>query len=399
MTEVLNIGGKTTMKVALLVGQCTAQYLIDSMSVVTKVLKELDVETEIVQLCQLPYFMGEKTEEMNQLVKTIEASKGVIAITHVPMLSMHGAVQTFFDCATAYNAEHFDKPILAITYSEWLGEGEAAEKILKNWSIIGGAEGYKIGLSKNMEFNQVASRLERLTEDFYRLIKQERQNIASTERQLYNYFKRGQPLEALSHPMEQKSLTDEKEFVSHKIQGKIKSFVDILKEDSKFQEPKTSQDSLSINLSTKEQTIKEITHLLKKQVSEDGAEQPFTAMQSGIYTRPPIRAYNMHQSNVKKLQQIPHYFIAKHDKSLDMILKYTLTNLDEEGYIIIKEGDCEYVEHTDDQTTVEFILSEATLAEIMTKKTTYQKAFMLGKLKVKGNFAVLPKLDQAFASA
>ena len=36
------------------------------------------------------------------------------------------------------------------------------------------------------------------------------------------------------------------------------------------------------------------------------------------------------------------------------------------------------------------------LNAILSKKITYQKAFMLGKLKVKGNFSVLPKLDQVF---
>ena len=42
------------------------------------------------------------------------------------------------------------------------------------------------------------------------------------------------------------------------------------------------------------------------------------------------------------------------------------------------------------------IVTEEVLESVLAKKITYQKAFMLGKLKVKGNFAILPKLDQIF---
>ena len=117
-------------------------------------------------------------------------------------------------------------------------------------------------------------------------------------------------------------------------------------------------------------------------------------MQSGVYSRPP-QVLTTH-INSKRLQQIPHYFAAQYDKELNMILKYQITDVDEKGYIIIKDGDCTFTEEIDKSPTVEMSLSEDVLKEILIKKITYQKAFMLGKLKVKGNFAVLPKLDQIF---
>ena len=70
--------------------------------------------------------------------------------------------------------------------------------------------------------------------------------------------------------------------------------------------------------------------------------------------------------------------------------------MDEKGYIVIRNGDCIFTEEVDTSPTVELNLSENVLKDILAKKITYQKAFMLGKLKVKGNFAVLPKLDQIF---
>ncbi len=387
------------MKIAFLLAQCTPQYLKDSTAIIIKVLKELDVEIELIELNKLPYFNGKKTKEMDKVVEMVHSSKGVIAVTNVPMLSVHGAMQTFFDCATVYDAEKFDKPILAITYSEWLGEVEAAEKILKNWSIIGGTEGYKICLNKGSDFNYISNRLERMAEDFYRLIKQSRPNISSTERQIYHYLKTGEAAHFFASSPENVPLVNKvkEDEVSAAPEIQVKNFVDILKEGSRVEKPKEVVAKPLIDLSTKEQTIKEIASLLKKQVSEEEIDAPkeaFTAISSGIYKKPSVHANA--QITVKRLQQIPHYFVAKHDKALQLVLKYTITNSNEQGFIIIRNGDCEYIDDTSLAPTVELMLSDEVLNEILTKKITYQKAFMLGKLKVKGNFAILPKLDQAF---
>jgi len=389
------------MKIAFLLAQCTTQYLQNSIDTIAKVLKELDVEIEILELNQIPYFNDKKTKEMDKVVRVIETCKAVIAVTHVPMLSMHGAMQTFFDSATLYSSEPFDKPILAITCSEWLGEVETADQILRNWSIIGGAEGQKICLNKSMDFKSIVNRLERITEDFYRLVKQDRQNIDSTERQLYNYLRTGQVLGKIEDTHQEKVLTKEQASID-KPMVEIKSFVDMLRQGNNPQELKDLPNTPSINLSTKEQTIKEIAHLLKKQVDEEVNEgdiernKEFSAMNNGVYKRP--TKTNLPQPHIKRLQQIPHYFIAKHDKSLEMVLKYTITDANEEGFIIIKDGDCEYQEYTEATPLVEFIMTEEALTEILSKKMTYQKSFMLGKLKVKGNFSILPKLDQIFTS-
>lgn len=365
------------MKIIFLLAQGTIPYLKVALDTMLKVFNELDVETETIDLCQLPYFNGAKSPEMDYIVEQIHMAKAVVAISQVPMLSMHGAMQTFFDCATMYDSDKFDKPILTVTYSTWLGEVEAAEKILKSWAIIGGDEGFKITLNEQLQLDDCLPRLERVTEDFYRLMKQERYNIGCSERHLYQYFKTGKVFKQ-DNPSIQKA------------SEKIRDFVEVIKEEKPLQ--------THIEVSAKEQTIKEITQLLKKQVHDEKSQvdENFTAMGAGIYKK--LQQTYLPQTISKKLQQIPHYFIAQHDKSLEIILKYSILDSDEEGFIQIKNGDCIYLDKTPMQAHVEFMLTEHTLAEILSKKMTYQKAFMLGKLKVKGNFALLPKLDQIFVA-
>ena len=192
------------------------------------------------------------------------------------------------------------------------------------------------------------------------------------------------------------------------VEPEIKSFAKLIKEDTfanrlvsheeqavnnqqkNHQEISKEVSSPRIDLSTKEQTIKEIAHLLEKEANGE----TFKSMNTGIYTRPP-QVFTTN-SGARRLQQIPHYFVAQYDKEVHFVLKYNVTDIEEKGYIIIKDGDCNFVEQTQDIPTVEMILTEEVLMSILSKKLTYQKAFMLGKLKVKGNFSVLPKLDQIF---
>lgn len=387
------------MKVILLLADCNTSYLTKSVETVIKVLEELDIEIHKVDLYKLPYFTGIKTKEMESVMSAIRESKGVIAVTNVPMLSIHGAMQSFFDAATLYTAENFNKPLLAITYSNWLGEMEAADRMLKAWNILGGIEGGKVCFNKQVPLEEIEVRLEKEVEDFYRLLKQERGNIGCSERMIYRFIKEGVNLnEVAGYKGQSESKVDR--------QPEIKSFASMLRAEGleKTKEPearglevpksvgveKTAQKESYIDLSTKEQTIKEISSLLKKEVNDE-----FISMNTGVYRRPG-------QGEIvknKKIQQLPHYFIAQHDKSLKATLKYQITDIGEEGYIIIENGDCVYEEVISGMPTVELVLTDDVFREIQSKKMTYQKAFMLGKLKVKGNFAILPKLDQVFKSS
>lgn len=388
------------MKVTLLMAQCTSELLKQSIQIVRKVLKELDVEIYTVELHKLPYFEGNKTKQIENIMASIESSQGVVAVSAVPMLGMHGAMQSFFDNATMYPAEYFNKPLMAITYSEWLGEQEAAQIMQKCWSILGGTEGGSIYMNKALPSTSALERLEKEVENFYRFMKQERPNIGCSERIFYYRVKQGDEGNKYGDPAHIEKKPEIRNFSDIVREDQFASRMAYYKQENEGNMPVESKKVVSnspvkpadthIDLSTKEQTIKEIAHFIEKEANGDG----FRSMNSGVYTRPPqVLSTNI---SVRKLQQIPHYFAAQYDKSLNMVLRYQLTDIDEKGYIVIRDGDCTFEEEVASTPTVEMILTEEVLQSILSKKITYQKAFMLGKLKVKGNFSILPKLDQIF---
>lgn len=367
------------MKVALLIGQCTSDALNISIGIIKQVLSELDVEVESIDLKELPYFNNKHCILMDKLVEDIEESKGVIILTEIPMLGMHGSVQSFFEHTTRYQMKSFDKPMLVLTYSDWLGENEAAQSILRCWNTIGGIEAGMVCINKISPIELVKERVEKEIENFYRYIKQERPNLPSSERMYYVSYR------------QEVNKSDTTLIEGKKISG-ISGEQPIYKKEAKTnqEQVKDKRVNSKVDYLAKEQTIKEIATLIDKETK--GNE--FRQLNSGVYTKPPQVIKTVKAPN--RIQQIPHYFIAQYDKTIDLKVQYQLIDLKEQGYIVINQGDCSYQDEINGKPTVELILEEAVLLKIIEGKITYQKAFMTGKLKVKGNFSVLPQLDKIF---
>lgn len=395
------------MNVIVLLAQCQTGILQKSVEMTHEVMKELEVETKEIELKTLPSFEGKKTAEMTNLLEDIEKSSGLIVISAVPMLGMHGTVQTFFDHASLYEETYFNKPMMVITYSHWLGEKEAAMSMLKCWEILGGIEGNMVCFNQKSSAN--LAHLERELENFYRLMKQEKPNVGSSYREIFQY-KRQQLQEAQAKIEAQKPMTAEKK-QPEEIVSQGAGLVDARKQPAEkahlanqewVTNGLTYRKEGRVDLSAKEQTIKELAQKIHKehhQPSEYKLPEEYKPAASfktdtawGGYKRPKANQVRL----TKQLPQLPHCFTHHYDKSLQMILKYQLTDSKEQGYIVIQDGDCSYIERLDIMPTVELIMSDTTFKDILNKKISYQKAFMVGLLKVKGNFSIIPKLDQVF---
>lgn len=394
-----------SMKVILLLAQCQTEILQKSIEMTHQVMNELEVETKEIALNILPSFEGKETTEMNELLNDIEESNGLIMISAVPMLGMHGMVQTFFDHASIYEEKYFNKPMMVVTYSDWLGEKEAAMSMLKCWEILGGIEGNMVCF--NQKSSNDLTHFERELENFYRLMKQEKPNVGSSYREIFQY-KRQQLKVAKAEAKTKESIMQEKVIAEENLGQGSGLTRKPPKDNTHLANQEWVTNGLTyrkegrIDLSAKEQTIKELAQMIHKehkQQSEYKLPEEYKPTGSfktdtawGGYKRPKASQVRL----TKQLPQLPHCFTHHYDKSLQMILKYQLTDSNEQGYIVIQDGDCSYIERLDITPTVELIMSDNTFKDILNKKISYQKAFMIGLLKVKGNFSLIPKLDQVF---
>lgn len=340
------------MRVVVLQAGKEDKALNEILAAIGQVLGELQVEVQQIQLSQIPYYEGYDTAQIKEILSDIDQSAGVIIASRVELLSVSGSLCTFFEyCSNHKGNKAFQKPLFALTSSDWRGEREAGEYILHAWDILGGTEFGKLGIytpAYSSDKDHILSNIERMTEDFYRMIKQGRVPMQSSDYLTFTKEESG-PVTAFEHKLNI--------------------------ENEKYSDP----------ISAEEKDIEDLANLFKRQLSQvDDNNQ-------GIIPKPQLK------TTKHMLSSLPHYFQGQYDAEFEATVQYHLTSEEPySGYVVIKDGDCEFIEGVYPGAEVELTAQEKVIEEILTKKLTAQKAFMLGQLKVRGNFMLLSKIDQIF---
>lgn len=343
-----------TMSVVVLQSGKDTEILEEIIATISGVLAELQVEVSLVKLNKIPYYKGYDTQEAQEILEQINQAVGVVIVSRVELLSISGSLCTFFEYCSNYKGHDlFKKPLFAITSSDWRGEREAAEHILHIWDILGGVEFGKLGVYgpayRNDQENILAN-LERMSEDFYRMIKQNRAPIKSSDHLAFAK-QENQQVTAFEHKLKQES--------------------------KKYQKDNTAQDS-------QEKDIEDLANFFKKQLHEVEDEE-------ADIPKPKLK------STRHMLGSLPHYFQAQFDGDFEAVIQYhLLSDQPYSGYVTIEDGACSFSEGVYQGAEVELTAQEKIIEDILTKKITAQKAFMLGQLKVRGNFMLLSKIDQMF---
>nr|WP_317359176.1 SCP2 sterol-binding domain-containing protein [uncultured Tyzzerella sp.] len=99
----------------------------------------------------------------------------------------------------------------------------------------------------------------------------------------------------------------------------------------------------------------------------------------------------------QKTQSLYHYFQPQLASGINIVMQVSISGKENfNGFFVIKNSECTYSDGIYPSADVTIISDSIVWEEVLEGKCTLQKAFMLGRLKVKGNFVIISKFEQFF---
>ncbi len=99
----------------------------------------------------------------------------------------------------------------------------------------------------------------------------------------------------------------------------------------------------------------------------------------------------------QKTQSLYHYFQPQLAHGINIVMQVSISGKENfNGFFVIKNNECSYSDGVYPSADVTIISDSIVWEEVLSGKCTLQKAFMLGRLKVKGNFVIISKFEQFF---
>ena len=311
-------------------------------SKISQVLTELNVNVELIKLY-------EDKKAITALPATLKEADGIILSATVEWYGVGGLLMQFLDACWLYG----DKDVIAGTYmapivmSTTYGEREGMLSLTSAWEMLGGLPceglcGYiadTTALENNASYNKL---IEKKAENIYRTINQRipglpasNQAVKKTVTQDRTAHLTPQETEQLSH-----YVSDEK-------------FVRKQKED-----------------------IQELSSFFRSKMDKDApGKKP-----EGF-----AEVFEKHFHPVAGLHAV--YRISFTDKRPEKAMVLDIDN---------KKLLCRANDADQESADVELTTDHATIAEITAGRMTFQRAFMAGNMKMKGDFKLLRNMDQLF---
>jgi putative sterol carrier protein len=157
--------------------------------------------------------------------------------------------------------------------------------------------------------------------------------------------------------------------------------------------------NLSAMTSKQEKDIGDIAQMLSKKHSEPHTARPGIGFQIPDQTKEKaeVQKHARLKTCKQMTQSMPHYFQPQMASGFVGTIQINVTGTEKfEGYVSINNSDCMYFEGASLAPDITIISDASVWQDVLTGKSSAQKAFMIGKLKVRGNFVVLTKLEQFF---
>ncbi|MBR1930865.1 MAG: SCP2 sterol-binding domain-containing protein [Lachnospiraceae bacterium] len=308
------------------------------------VLNKMQEVLEELRVNVTRYNLFESKNTIATLPQTLKDADGIILATTVEWYGIGGYMQQFLDACWLFgDKEKISKiymcPVVMATTN---GEREAKLGLSTAWEILGGLPcsglcGY-IENTITLEMNeQYVNIIERKAENLYRTINQKVPSFPSSNQVVK---------QKVSIPQSNTLTQQETEEWSHFVSDD--NYVQRQKED-----------------------IQELSNLFRGMMEHEGADS--------------VEEYLADFERVFKPQAgfSAEYSINIEEKPQNLIINVKGPKLE-----------CKY--GTAEQPTVEVQMNRSTMEDIVNGRMTFQRAFMSGLMKMKGDFRILRTLDQIF---
>ena len=393
-------------------------YVLDK---IQTVMEELRVTINRINLY-------EQKNVISTLPAQLKDSDGVILGVSLEWFGIGGFMQEFLDACWLYGDKEKLQSLymMPVVISTTNGEKAAELALEEAWEILGGTpiRGICAYVENHVDFEMNKSYgkyIEKCAEDLYRVVNQRREMLPSSIGIVRNTVLKGQGLELTPQESEQLSkivsddsyvkqqkedieeltsmskglLNEEAEQEAKKsIQPERQSNNDVsdLSKDrqgySKKRENSSAQQPKKENYGMQDtedliSSLRNIAHNISVSQKETSVESnpSFGSNPSASYGRDYQEAFRTHFHPQTGFQAI--YSIYLQDKNQTLCVQVQGEQLDI-AYVNKENGD------------VKMQLGSSVLNRIMSGELTFQKAFMGGDMKVKGNFKTLRMLDQIF---
>lgn len=309
-------------------------YVINKMQ---EVLEELNVSVE-------RYYLYEMKNNITTLPQTLKDADGIILATTIEWYGIGGYMQQFLDACWLYGDKNKISEIYMcpIVMSTTYGEREGKMNLAVAWEILGGKPcsgicGY-IEDTVNLEMNDEYTMLiEKKAENMYRTINQKMINFPASN-----------------------------QAVRQRIA--VTKNIDLTPQESEQLSHYASDDSY---VQRQKEDIQELASMFKNMLENKETDD-----------------------ETSYIQEFTEHF--KPVAGLKAIYKISIENRPNPLIIRVNNSQMESEYGAGDKADVEIQLNDETLHDIIYARMTFQRAFMAGEMKMKGDFQLLRSLDQIF---
>jgi putative sterol carrier protein len=353
--------------------------------IVNNIFDELGEPIETINLAfsQIPFYDGLPSATAEPVMKTLAEADAVI-FAFVSHLDAPCALFKIF-------LEHFeavifsqilrDKNCMLICASKDGGERAAMEYVSMILGRLGAFDAVRV-LSSDYAFTpvsglreeQATELIEKLVEDYYKILRQNRRFIipqAATG---------GFNPSAGASPSYNPAEMDETE--------KKSAMNELYKKYGNFMGEEHEKDISDITKRYVSQYIK----------TDSGISYAGTAAMNVTPKLAPQKPAAPREKTCRQLtQSLPHHFNPQNAVGMRAVFQISVSGTETfEGYFSIDNSDCEYADGVADNADIVILAEDAAWVDVLKGKSTAQKAFLVGRIKVKGNFALLSKFDILF---